>query len=497
MARSPVSDSTQVPGYSSDPNEADTLFNGIPMQDFAFVNQNNPEYGTPPAPIGSTIPPVAYEKEPAPESPTDPQTNPPAENDPATGDGHGSCGGSGTNQYTTDEWYALYEYNQPFGDIDKSDDIHVGYMKLIYYGLDTTYGDIEFYDENMELIQNPENFPNYDYAVPLTTRNTNFGTLNFPESIIDKPAAKNQIPEIAAKVSQKRTQLELIEEAVGNLTDEQIANMVNYIQQYQGKIDAANAKVEELNNDVAKMPNVPGIYLVFRQFADDSADEGYTQEEYANLFSENPELIRPRIGNLLWASIAPKFIHPRTAHVYLLLVQGDGTINTYSFHPSEWKKGILDSDNASPARVWINDPSDFQLLGKAGEGPLKAEILLIEAGAVAALGFNRKLLSTIRRTGLGIEEGRHIIIPGTKNPIQTRGLVQSKPPAQSTFQYSFSSKHSDGMNCGGWATTMLRQGGIAIPDNMRERIKKYNFNRGIEKSDRQRLFNDLRNGKFR
>jgi len=58
--------STQVPGYSSDPNEASTLFNGIPMQDFAFVNQNNPEYGTPPAPIGSTIPPVAYEKEPAP-----------------------------------------------------------------------------------------------------------------------------------------------------------------------------------------------------------------------------------------------------------------------------------------------------------------------------------------------------------------------------------------------------------------------------------------------
>jgi len=207
MARSPVSDSTQVPGYSSDPNEADTLFNGIPMQDFAFVNQNNPEYGTPPAPIGSTIPPVAYEKEPAPESPTDPQTNPPAENDPATGDGHGSCGGSGTNQYTTDEWYALYEYNQPFGDIDKSDDIHVGYMKLIYYGLDTTYGDIEFYDENMELIQNPENFPNYDYAVPLTTRNTNFGTLNFPESIIDKPAAKYQIPEIAAKATQLAAKL--------------------------------------------------------------------------------------------------------------------------------------------------------------------------------------------------------------------------------------------------------------------------------------------------
>ena len=49
MTRSPVSDSTQVPGYSSDPNATGTLFNGIPMEDFAYLYQDTPEYGMPPA----------------------------------------------------------------------------------------------------------------------------------------------------------------------------------------------------------------------------------------------------------------------------------------------------------------------------------------------------------------------------------------------------------------------------------------------------------------
>jgi len=249
MARSLVPDnSTQVLGYSSDPNEAGTLFNGIPMQDDAYLFQGTPEYGMPPAPIGSTIPPVAYEKEPAPQPPTDPQTNPPAENDPATSDGHGSCDCScGTQQKITETWFALYKYNDPPDDTDKSDDIFVGYMKMTIYDDNFLAQTLTIYDENMEPIDLAD-FPldYYDYVIDLFTTDTGVGELVLPESILDKPAAKNQIPEIAAKATEKRTQLELIEEAVKSMPNNGFTDFDPVYQKYFDLMEAQSTKIDEI-----------------------------------------------------------------------------------------------------------------------------------------------------------------------------------------------------------------------------------------------------------
>ena len=205
----------QIDGYATNPYGTDlyttnTLYDGFASNDPAYFSQPYPGYyGPSPPPIGSVIPPAAYEKEPPPQPPDVPPTTDPGTAE--TGEEHANCDCTcGPASTPIPYRIEVYEIVDGMGTLWTSEDDEVyGYLISYYYKgqVDPT---IVVLDKNKNPLPagtylNDINGNPYDnYLNLVSVIGAGAKEAIAPERLVQSPKATNQIAEIKARMAEIR-----------------------------------------------------------------------------------------------------------------------------------------------------------------------------------------------------------------------------------------------------------------------------------------------------
>jgi hypothetical protein len=176
----------------------------------------------------------------------------------------------------------------------------------------------------------------------------------------------------------------------------------------------------------------------------------------------------------------PAYYAANVGHGYLLftlpndpgtegdpLTHGYGALTTFSWHPNVWDytdqtAGYL-NPNRAPGRVWERHPDDIN------PHSYHPYLITTDAGQQAAL--LKAIRSWISSEQVGYEKGGPKTDPN--DPKNDIGLLQHIPAKENGVYYSLMEQ-----NCVWWATIMLKQNGITIPQNAANAISSYNDGKG-------------------
>jgi len=153
------------------------------------------------------------------------------------------------------------------------------------------------------------------------------------------------------------------------------------------------------------------------------------------------------------------------------LTHGYGALATFSWHPNVWdytdqEAGYL-NPNKAPGRVWERHPDDTN--------PKSYHAYLVTTDSDKQAALLKAIHNWISSKHVGYEKGGPKTDPSDSN--NDIGKLQHIPAKENGVYYSLM-----GQNCVWWATIMLMQNGITIPQNVADTISSYNGGHGAAAS---------------
>ncbi|MBX3417402.1 MAG: hypothetical protein KF851_07370 [Pirellulaceae bacterium] len=150
---------------------------------------------------------------------------------------------------------------------------------------------------------------------------------------------------------------------------------------------------------------------------------------------------------------------------YLFIKYDDGSVDTFSYHPTPWATSLIDSNWRRPARVWQNDPRD-----NFYESDLTGILVRIESMNGKQEIMRDAITAYLDSSGVGYELGEHIDAGGSN----TKGVKRSRPPTADAPAYFVG-----GQNCANWVIKMLTAIGADISEEEMDAITEKNGGHGV------------------